>query len=80
MTNPRPILHRTGLNQTKAALLIGIDARTMRRYVGQPGNATTREMPEPCRRLLMLIADVPGAVEYLEEISKTENRHAPAVR
>ena len=70
MTNPRPILTRAALTQAEAARLTGIDARTMRRYHGHAGNPGTRTMPEPCRRLLMLIADVPGVVEYLKELSE----------
>ena len=70
MTNPRTILRRADLTQTEAARLTGIDARTMRRYHGKAGGVGTRTMPEPCRRLLMLIADVPGVVEYLEELSE----------
>ncbi len=72
MTDPRPILTRASLTQTEAARLTGIDTRTMRRYCGQPGNKATREMPEPCRRLLMLISDVPGVVEYLDGLTTTD--------
>lgn len=64
--DPRTLLDRLGLTQTGAARLLGIDGRTMRRYCDQPGAAGHRELPEPTRRLLLLMQDVPGVREWLE--------------
>jgi DNA-binding transcriptional regulator YiaG len=55
----RAALARLGLTQAGAAHLLGVDARTMRRWL-----AGTREMPEPARRLLVML-DLPEVRQRL---------------
>ena len=64
--DPRPILDRASLTQDAAARLLGVDARTMRRWCADPGLKTHRAIPEPAWRLLTLVADMPGVVRWLE--------------
>ncbi len=59
-TDLRETLARLGLSQTGAARLLGVDARTMRRWL-----AGEREMPQPAIRLLDLLEHVPGTRERL---------------
>lgn len=55
----RAELHRQGLSQVGAAHLIGVDPRTMRRWVDG-----TRDMPAPACRLLLLL-DMPDVRDRL---------------
>jgi DNA-binding transcriptional regulator YiaG len=58
----RAVLGRLSLSQTGAARLLGVDPRTMRRWV-----LGEREIPEVVVRLLRLLEHVPGTRETLEE-------------
>jgi DNA-binding transcriptional regulator YiaG len=51
----RALLKRLGLSQIEAALLLGVDVRTMRRWM-----MAEREMPEPAVRLLWACEHYPG--------------------
>lgn len=53
-------LHRLGLTQIGAARLLGVDARTVRRWI-----AGERSIPGPVDRLLR-VAHLPGVREALE--------------
>ena len=64
MTAPefRAALDRLGLTQTGAARLLGVDARTARRWaLGE------REVPEPARRLLAACERYPDLVAALSD-------------
>lgn len=52
----RQLLERAGLNQCEAARLIGVDPRTMRRYVSL-NEASAVEMPPPAKSLLIMVTD-----------------------
>jgi DNA-binding transcriptional regulator YiaG len=60
----RALLARLGLTQGAAARLLGIDARTIRKWCGGE-----RGMPEPARRLLLAIEQVPALRSWLQEIA-----------
>lgn len=63
--DPNALLKRANLTRAQACVLLGVDERTMRRWCSPTGRWP---MPEAARRLLMLIADVPAVVRYLENI------------
>ena len=69
MTPLRDTLARLGLSQTRAARLIGVDDRTMRRWLEPPGAPGHRTMPVPVSRLMDLMERVPGARERLEALA-----------
>ena len=62
-TDLRAALARLGLTQGQAARLMGVDARTMRRWV-----CGERGMPGPAVRLLMVMEMVAGVVEMLDAL------------
>lgn len=66
--DPRPSLLRSNLSQTAAGRLLGVPARTMRGWCAKPGTDAYRPMPGPAVRLLLLIADYPGVVPFLERL------------
>lgn len=51
---------RLGLTQGQAARLVGVEARTWRHW-----EAGERVMPEPVRRILGMVEDVPEVREWL---------------
>jgi DNA-binding transcriptional regulator YiaG len=57
------VLGRLRLTQMRAARLLGVDGRTMRRWI-----AGEREISEPVARLLDLLEHVPGALGRLERL------------
>lgn len=61
----RDTLARLDLTQTEAARLLGVEARTVRRWCEAPDAPGYRSMPEPVWRLLRLIEHVPFVREYL---------------
>jgi hypothetical protein len=67
--DPTPLIDRTGLTHAALARLLGIEERTLRRYVQRRPARGARDMPLPCQRLLAAIVDVPGVKEYLEKIA-----------
>lgn len=64
--DPRPVLLRASLSQAAAGHLLGVPARTVRGWCSPPGSEWHRAMPGPAVRLLLLIADCPGVVPFLE--------------
>jgi DNA-binding transcriptional regulator YiaG len=66
MTNAdlQAVLGRLRLSQMGAARLLGVDGRTMRRWL-----AGEREISEPVARLLDLVEHVPGSLGRLERIT-----------
>lgn len=64
-TELRELLGRLGLTQTGAALLLGVEGRTMRRWL-----AGSRSIPPPAVRLLWLCDELPGAITLLEAWSR----------
>lgn len=67
--DPRPLLQRANLTQEAAARLLGTQTRAVERWCCTEGSSA-REMPETARRLLMVIADVPGVAAYLDGLAK----------
>lgn len=65
MTPPeiRTTRESLGLTQAQLARLVGVDARTWRRW-----ECAEREMPEPVARLLRLVVLVPGVREWLAQM------------
>jgi DNA-binding transcriptional regulator YiaG len=63
----RAVLGRLELSQTGAARLLGVDARTMRRWV-----AGEREISPPAARLLYLLEHAPGTLTIALELWATE--------
>jgi DNA-binding transcriptional regulator YiaG len=62
MTNLREIIAGLGLTQTGAARLIGVEPRTMRRWV-----EGRQPVPEPARRLLKVL-DLPQVRQRLDAV------------
>ncbi len=56
----RTTRQRLGLTQGQAARLVGVEARTWRHW-----EAGERVMPEPVRRILGMVEDVPEVREWL---------------
>jgi len=61
------------LTQGEASRLFGVEERTWRRYEGG-----TRAIPKPVARLLLLVEQMPGALEELKLISQWRPRRAPS--
>ena len=61
-TEVRAVLNRLGLTQVRAAELLGVDARTMRKWV-----AGERPISEPARRMLALMEAFPAVLPWLEK-------------
>jgi DNA-binding transcriptional regulator YiaG len=59
----RDTLAALGLGQSQAARLLGVDARTMRRWI-----AGDRDIPEPAIRLLGLLGSPLSPREYLDSL------------
>lgn len=57
----RALLSRLSLTQGQTARLLGVDARTVRKWC-----CDEREMPEPAARLLRAMEQVPGVREWLD--------------
>ena len=53
------------LTQGEAARLIGVEDRTWRRYESEE-----RAIPKPVARLMLLLEQMPGALEQLRMISR----------
>jgi DNA-binding transcriptional regulator YiaG len=65
-TDLRARLARLGLSQTGAARLLGVDDRTMRRWLADSDTPGARYVPGPAQRLLYLFEAVPGARSAVE--------------
>jgi len=60
----RDTLNRLELTTTRAAQLVGVDDRTMRKWL-----AGERGMPEPVIRLLRLVLEDRGLISKLERLA-----------
>lgn len=59
-----------GLSQTRLASLLGVSERTVRGWLTDRANTTSRAMPEPAKRLTALINANPGLiVPMLDQIN-----------
>lgn len=63
---------RLGLTQGQAARLVGVDARTWRRWEQPAGAIGARSMPEPNRRLFLLL-DMPAVRERLDSLPSADS-------
>ena len=60
---------RHNLTLPELAALIGVDDRTLRNYRQPPGAPSHRDMPEPTRRLLILLLDQPSVIYALRAMA-----------
>lgn len=63
--SPRDLLAQGQWTQEAAANLLGVDIRTMKRWLAPPTASSARAMPEPARRLLAVALSVPGVEGWL---------------